>query len=510
HNPDEANARLAYYGINGVPTATIDGVIPDVSPSYAGAPGAFSQGLFDDAAAIPASFDIDVDFTVSYSEINVNATATCTQAASGDLRMRIVVVEKEIIFDEAPGSNGELDFYNVMKKFLPGTSGLTMASSYASGDAFSASESWELANIYDIEQLAVVVFIQDDNTKEVFQAGYAPAGEFIAEAEYDAAGLSINNIAGENCSPTVSPSVTIRNWGSETLTSLDIEYTIAGESNTINWTGSLEFFETEEVELGEIATPTAQAEDLVVVLSNPNGQEDGNAVNDEVEATIANVAQAGTEIEVSITTDNYAEETYWRIVDQNNEVLAEGGNTWVGTTNIGVGAGAPTEAAGTYNANQTYDTPVTIPAGVDCYSFEIYDYWGDGICCQYGNGSYEVVDLGTSETILEGGSFSAEEAKNFAAGVLSVDDVSSVKDFTMFPNPTNGLLNVEFNLVSSQRVSLDVLDLTGRLVISKDLGVLPAGYSLQQIDLSGHAQGLYLMNMNVNDGRVVGKFTVNN
>ncbi|MFT6998115.1 MAG: hypothetical protein ACJAQ4_001874, partial [Cryomorphaceae bacterium] len=41
HNPDEANARLAYYGINGVPTATIDGVIPDVSPSYAGAPGAF-------------------------------------------------------------------------------------------------------------------------------------------------------------------------------------------------------------------------------------------------------------------------------------------------------------------------------------------------------------------------------------------------------------------------------------------------------------------------------------
>ncbi|MFT4846889.1 MAG: hypothetical protein ACI9CP_000760 [Cryomorphaceae bacterium] len=510
HNPDEANARLAYYGINGVPTATIDGVIPDVSPSYAGAPGAFSQGLFDDASAMPASFDIDVDFTVSYSEINVNATATCTQDASGDLRMRIVVIEKAIIFDQAPGSNGELDFYNVMKKFLPGTNGLSMASSYASGDEFLASESWDLSNIYDIEQLAVVVFIQDDNTKEVLQAGYAPAGEFIAEAEYDAAGLSINNIAGENCSPTVSPSVTIRNWGSETLTSLDIEYTIAGESNTINWTGSLEFFETEEVELGEIATPTAQAEDLVVVLSNPNGQEDGNAVNDEVEATIANVAQAGTEIEVSITTDNYAEETYWRIVDQDENVIAEGGNTWVGTTNIGIGAGAPTEAAGTYSSNQTYDTPVTIPAGVECYSFEIYDYWGDGICCQYGNGSYEVVDLGTSETILEGGSFSAEEAKNFAAGVLSVDDVSSVKDFTMFPNPTNGLLNVEFNLVSSQRVSLDVLDLTGRLVISKDLGVLPSGYSLQQIDLSGHSQGLYLMNMNVNDGRVVGKFTVNN
>ncbi|MCZ4408663.1 Omp28-related outer membrane protein [Cryomorphaceae bacterium 1068] len=510
HNPDEANARLAYYGINGVPTATIDGEIPDVSPSYAGAPGAFTQSLFDDAAAVPASFDIEADFTVSYSEISVNATATCTQAASGDLRLRIVVIEKEVLFDEAPGSNGETEFYNVMKKFLPNSDGLSMASAYESGDEFTASESWNLANIYDIEELAVVVFIQDDNTKEVLQAAYAETGEFISETENDAAGIAINNTSGENCSATFSPTVTIRNWGSETLTSLDVEYEIAGESNTIEWTGSIDFFETAEVELGEIATPTAQEEDLVVTLSNPNGQEDGNAVNDEIEATIANVPQAGTEIEVVIDTDNYGEETYWRVVDGDENVLGEGGNSWVGTTNIGVGGGAPTEGAGTYNSNQTYETTVTIPAGVDCYSFEIYDYYGDGICCQYGNGSYEVVDMASSETILEGGAFSAEEAKNFAAGVLSVDNVTSVNDFTMFPNPTNGLLNVEFNLVSSQRVSIDVLDLTGRLIISKDLGVLPAGYSLQQINLSGQSEGLYLLNMNVNDGRVVGKFTVNN
>ncbi len=510
HNPTEANARLSYYGINGVPTATIDGVIPDVSPSYAGAPGAFTQSMFTEAAAVPASFDIEADFTVSYSEISVNTTATCTQAASGDLRMRIVVIEKEVLFDEAPGSNGETEFYNVMKKFLPNVSGLSMASSYGVGDEFTASESWDLANIYNVEELAVVVFIQDDNTKEVLQAAYAETGEFVAETEYDAAGIEINNTSGENCAATFSPSVTIRNWGSETLTSLDIEYSIAGESNTIEWTGSLEFFETAEVELGEIATPTAQEEDLVVTLSNPNGQEDGNDVNDEIEATIANVPQAGTEIQVVIDTDNYAEETYWRVVDGDNNVLGEGGNTWVGTTNVGVGSGAPTEAAGTYNPNQTYETTVTIPAGVDCYSFEIYDYWGDGICCQYGNGSYEVVDMASGETILDGGSFGAEEAKNFAAGILSVDNVTAVNDFAMFPNPTNGLLNVEFNLVSSQRVSIDVLDLTGRLVISRDLGVLPAGYSLQQVDLSGHSEGLYLLNMNVNEGRVVGKFTVNN
>lgn len=32
-----------------------------------------------------------------------------------------VVIEKHIHFNTAPGTNGEKDFYNVMKKMLPGS-----------------------------------------------------------------------------------------------------------------------------------------------------------------------------------------------------------------------------------------------------------------------------------------------------------------------------------------------------------------------------------------------------
>jgi len=511
HNPGEVSTRLDYYpGVTGVPTGIIDGEIPDVSPSYAGAPGAFTQQMMEDAADVPASFDIEVDYTVSYSELIVNATVTCSQAASGDLRFRIAVVEREIIFDTPPGSTNEFEFYNVMKKMLPSAAGTTMADSYEVGDEFSTTESWNLSNVYDIEELAVIVFVQNDDNKEVLQAAMADEAEFVADSEIDAAAVEILNASGENCSASVTPSIVLRNFGSETLTSVDIEYEIAGESNTINWTGSLEFFEEEIVELGEVVTPTSQDEDLTVTISNPNGMSDENNVNDNVEVTIIAVPQAGTEVEVTVETDNYGEETYWRIVDSNDEVLGEGGNTWVGTTNIGIGGGAPTIGEGTYDSGETYQETVMIPAGVECYSFEIYDYYGDGICCQYGEGSYQVVDVAAGETILEGGAFSAEENKNFTGGILSVEDVSSVENFTMFPNPTNGILNVEFNLVSAQRVTIDVLDLTGRLVISKDLGSLPSGYSLRQIDLSGHSEGLYLLNMNVNEGRVIGKFTLNN
>lgn len=510
HNPDEANARLAYYGINGVPTATIDGVIPDVSPSYAGAPGAFSQELFDDAGAIQASFDIDVTYELTPNGLIMEATATCTEAVTGDLRFRIAVIEEEIQFSSAPGSNGETEFYDVMKKFLPEVDGLEMANSYEVGESFTTNQTWSYANVYDVSELAVVVFIQDDNDKSVLQAAKASGAELQPDVTYDATNIEITGAAAIGCGSTISPTVTIRNNGSETMTTATIDYVVSDQSGSIDWTGNLEFFETEEVSLGEITFIPDGENLLEITISNPNGEEDLDTSNDVASVTVDLAPEAGTEIEVSVTTDNYGEETYWRIVDQDDNILGEGGNTWVGTTNIGIGEGTPTEAAGTYSSATTYDTPVSIPAGVDCYSFEIYDYYGDGICCSWGNGSYEVIDLGNDATILSGGAFTDAEEKNFVAGVLSVDDVSSVKDFTMFPNPTNGLLNVEFNLVSSQRVSFDVLDLTGRLVISKDLGVLPAGYSLQQIDLSGHSQGLYLMNMNVNDGRVVGKFTVNN
>ncbi|MCH2215410.1 MAG: Omp28-related outer membrane protein [Flavobacteriales bacterium] len=510
HNPSEVNTRLNYYPeISGVPTATIDGVIPDVSPSYPGAPGAFTQPLLDAAIGVDAFFDIELSHTISYSEIVVTATVTCTQEVSGDLKFRIAVIEEEIIYDTAPGSNGEVDFYGVMKKMLPGAAGTTMEPSYEVGQTFTITESWNHSNIYDLNEVAVVVFVQNDDDKAVLQAAMDDEGVFLAETANDVGGEELE-ASIEGCNSTFMPTITLRNWGSETLTSADITYSLEGESNTINWSGSLEFFESEIVALGELNTPTSASAELEVEVTNPNGMMDGNASNNDVTTDVAGIAQAGTELEVTIVTDNYGEETYWRIVDESNNVLGEGGNSWVGTTNIGVGAGAPTEGAGTYGDGATNTSTVEIPAGVECYSFEIYDYWGDGICCQWGNGSYSVEDVASGDIVVSGGAFGQEEQKNFAGGILSVEEATSVEEFTLFPNPTNNVLNVEFTLVTSQRVTIDILDLTGRLVYSKDLGMQPAGYSLQSIDVSDQSQGLYLINMNVEDGQVVGKFTINN
>ncbi len=94
-------------------------------------------------------------------------------------------------------------------------------------------------------------------------------------------------------------------------------------------------------------------------------------------------ATGETEIVVQITPDNYPNETTWDIRSANNSILATGN-----------------ASGGTF----------CVPANT-CLSFTIYDTYGDGICCTYGNGSYRVYADGVQ--IASGGNFGNQERTDF-------------------------------------------------------------------------------------------------
>jgi len=48
-----------------------------------------------------------------------------------------------------------------------------------------------------------------------------------------------------------------------------------------------------------------------------------------------------------------------------------------------------------------------------CYDFSIYDLWGDGICCAYGNGAFQVIETETGAVLVEGSRFAAESKTTF-------------------------------------------------------------------------------------------------
>ncbi|MBN2867286.1 MAG: DUF5011 domain-containing protein, partial [Flavobacteriaceae bacterium] len=71
---------------------------------------------------------------------------------------------------------------------------------------------------------------------------------------------------------------------------------------------------------------------------------------------------------LSITFDNYPEETAWTLTNNSGQTVASGG---------------------TYGS-QADGSTLNIPVGClddGCYNFTITDTYGDGICCSYGNGS---------------------------------------------------------------------------------------------------------------------------
>ena len=101
-----------------------------------------------------------------------------------------------------------------------------------------------------------------------------------------------------------------------------------------------------------------------------------------------------TEVTLNLTTDNYGYETSWTLNDSTSAEIANGSGFQSGTN---------------------YQEVFCLANGD--YSFTINDSYGDGICCSYGIGSYELTQ-GT--TVLgSGGNFASSETQTFTIGTVT-------------------------------------------------------------------------------------------
>jgi len=98
------------------------------------------------------------------------------------------------------------------------------------------------------------------------------------------------------------------------------------------------------------------------------------------------------EVSLSITFDNYPEETGWTLEDSGGTVIA----------------------SASYSTSNPDGSTVNVPFGTladDTYTFTITDSYGDGICCAFGSGSYTVT--GPDGVMFTGGTFASAESTDF-------------------------------------------------------------------------------------------------
>ena len=289
-NPTEAAARVQYYNVTGVPNSVMDGSGP-------GSPGTIVttstiNNRYNTAA--PLNISASHQWTAGYDSIQIGVfvanagTATVASGAAGSLKLHVAVIEEEVNYPSAPGSNGETNFYQVMRKMVPDASGTTMADSWTAGQTqmfvFKVAAPSYLANL---NKVAVVAFIQDNSNKSVLNASRTTAQTIAGLPD-----IGVNAFTAATpglCDGTTTPMVTIKNEGSLAITSASVAYAINGGTPvTQNWTGSLSAGATAVVTFPQVTLP-AGTNSLVATVSSPNGTGDVNGMNNMSAPLIAAV-----------------------------------------------------------------------------------------------------------------------------------------------------------------------------------------------------------------------------
>ncbi|WP_234859272.1 S8 family serine peptidase [Aquimarina aquimarini] len=210
-----------------------------------------------------------------------------------------------------------------------------------------------------------------------------------------------------------------------------------------------------------------------------------SAASNTISATTTGVPST-YEVKLRITFDNYPQETSWEIKNASNQVVHSGGTY-----------GSQPDGS-TLNITKTLDT--------GCYTLVFKDSFGDGICCAYGNGSYELTNVASGAVLASGGNFTSQDVSNFCVGStpannalynnLSSTKILSKSDFAIYPNPAKDFITI---LVNNTDIS------TYTIVNHIGQTVRKGNISESRIELNDLPAGMYFVSVTSKDKTVTKK-----
>lgn len=157
-------ARQNYYGLDSIPYVINDGISfrGDVNDWYNNIEKLEARTLVD------PQFDIDLNLTQTNADLDIQVDFW----ANEDLGNKEVVVRIAVIEDSVDlsgfGVNGV--HRNTLLDFIPGASGTSFTNNWTVGTSGSLFESTTVTNGFNLNNIDVVVWIQEKDSKEVYQA----------------------------------------------------------------------------------------------------------------------------------------------------------------------------------------------------------------------------------------------------------------------------------------------------------------------------------------------------
>lgn len=171
-NPIESDARVDFYGSFGVPYSILDGNY------YRNNSANLSANLnqtVTNRLSVASRYEIK-KINTSIQERTLNGVIQFKSLNSNNtnenLRAFVVVVEKRVEksdYKASPGNNSEQYYSFVMRKFMTDVNG-NILTNKNTGETTQIEFNWNIINFKNISELRIIAFVQNIDTKEIYQS----------------------------------------------------------------------------------------------------------------------------------------------------------------------------------------------------------------------------------------------------------------------------------------------------------------------------------------------------
>ena len=276
--------------------------------------------------------------------------------------------------------------------------------------------------------------------------------------------------------------ILVKNWGAQPITSLEVTYQMGSAAPMVwGWSGNLPYEQETEVKLPFLLWPTDLTNRTFQVwLSKINGvATDDNSLNNKKTSTF--------DLPITLPQKFIIECRTNAVPAQNNYTLTNAAGEVLFTKN--------------YTAANTMHRD-TFNLGWGCYSFKFNDEGGNGLgwwaASSQGNGLLRIVEIGSPIKIIRtfGLDFGSFTHLNFRVQhPVGVDNQNLIDAETIkiYPNPAQDVIHID----GIEATHLKIFDLTGKLIKTDLTG--------NTIDVKDLGDGMYLLELTLNNGQVVAK-----
>lgn len=336
----------------------------------------------------------------------------------------------------------------------------------------------------DIENIAFLAFVEEKQQGATYRPILNVNELTLTQGTEEAIYPIIANVAaasGISCSTTRTLKLDLVNGGLDELTSLKYQVKV-GDNEPIDftWEGSIASYQSSSIEIDVDMPFGTQTVQVSIVEANGTAYEftkTGSVTTDEW-ATV-NVEGETEELTIDIMQDKYGNQITWELLASDMTVIASGGPY--------------TMLVGGSNATQLHIEKATVNKG-DCVKFVIKDAVGNGICCSFGEGYYQIKDSKGNIVVDGDGDFGSEASALLSIGAgEAVEEIETVESVNIFPNPVKDVLTVKGENMK-QVVIYNALGQVVETINTNDSEV--------KVNVNAYNNGMYFINVIDNNGEM--------